>query len=373
MISMKINTLFKVKTNLLHSVSVMAITMLFVAFSGCGKSGYVINGVVQGAADGDTVTLELIDNMDLIILEKAVIKDGKFTFKGNQDSVALRYLSCVTQTDVFSLPLFLENGKIEVKMVLGEESVTGTPTNDIYQEIREGMNKALNKMNEIDNDTTLTDEQREQQLDEAEIEYSNAIKSGMEKNMDNVVGIFLFKEKYYENSLSENEVLFDKIPAKFLSDEQLIGIKRQMESQKRTDINRPFTDLTLQTPDGKSVKLSDYVGKGKPVLIDFWASWCAPCRQAMPELIKLYNTYKGKFEIIGISFDENIEDWQGAITRLELPWVHVSDLKGWKSEAAMQYGIHTIPHTVLIDKNGMIVARELHGVSLESKLAEILL
>lgn len=364
---------FTSQSRLLRGVAaLMTVFFIAVACGGSKKPGYTITGTVDGAKDGDVVYLEMIDNTQATVLGKGVISNGTFKIEGRQDSTMVCYLSCSTQKDVFSFPFFLENGNMTVRMENANNSVTGTPTNDIYQGIRDKVSAQIRRMNEIENDKSLTEEQKEDMMDEAEMAYDAAFKEGMAQNMTNPVGIYLFKEKYYENSLSENMALLRQIPEEYMSDLQLLGIQKQLEQQEKTDISKPFTDLTMHTPEGKTVKLSDYVGKGKPVLVDFWASWCAPCRQSMPELIKLYNEYKGKFEIVGVSFDEDGEAWKRAIAKLELPWPQMSDLKGWKSEAAMEYGIHSIPHTLLINNEGVIIARELKGADLADKLAEIL-
>lgn len=354
------------------AIAATAITLLSASCSDKGKSGYKIVGTVEYAADGDTVFLESIENMEVTRLDSAIIRNGTFSFKGRQDSTVARYLSCMTATDVFSIPFFLENGHIEVKMKSGNESVTGTPTNDIYQEIRSKMAEIMNKMNEIYSDSTLTEEVAEEKMDQMEREYTIAQKEAVKKNIANPVGVFLFKEQYFENSLAENQALFRQIPPKYLNDPVLMGMQKQMEFQEKTDMNTPFTDFTMQTPEGKTVKLSDYVGKGKLVLVDFWASWCGPCRQAMPDLIKVYTDYKGKLEIVGVSLDENPGAWKKAIARLGITWPQMSDNKGWASPAAMQYGVHSIPHTLLIDNDGTIIGRNLHGEELTDKLSAAL-
>ena len=146
------------------AIAATAITLLSASCSDKGKSGYKIVGTVEYAADGDTVFLESIENMEVTRLDSAIIRNGTFSFKGRQDSTVARYLSCMTATDVFSIPFFLENGHIEVKMKSGNESVTGTPTNDIYQEIRSKMAEIMNKMNEIYRDSTLTEEVAEEKM-----------------------------------------------------------------------------------------------------------------------------------------------------------------------------------------------------------------
>jgi peroxiredoxin len=138
-------------------------------------------------------------------------------------------------------------------------------------------------------------------------------------------------------------------------------------------VGKHFLDIEMPNPDGKTVKLSDYAGKGKLVLLDFWASWCPPCRRSMPGLRKLYAQYKNKgFEIVGISLDRNVADWKKGIADLQITWPQMSDVKFWKSAGAALYGVNSIPHTVLIGKDGTIVANNLEGDELASRVAELL-
>ncbi|WNJ20760.1 TlpA disulfide reductase family protein [Pontibacter sp. G13] len=129
-------------------------------------------------------------------------------------------------------------------------------------------------------------------------------------------------------------------------------------------------DLRFPTPAGDTLALSDL--RGKYVLVDFWASWCGPCRRENPNVKRVYATYHDQgFEILGVSLDRSKDAWVKAIAKDDLPWHHISDLKQWKSQAAQIYGIHSIPSTVLVDPSGAIVAKGLRGKALEEKLAEI--
>jgi len=129
-------------------------------------------------------------------------------------------------------------------------------------------------------------------------------------------------------------------------------------------------DFSQQTPDGESLRLSEL--RGKVVLVDFWASWCGPCRRENPNVVRMYNDYKDKgFEILGVSLDRDRERWLQAIEKDGLTWPHVSDLKGWQNSVAKAYGVHSIPHTVLLDEEGRIIARNLRGAALEKKLKEL--
>jgi peroxiredoxin len=133
----------------------------------------------------------------------------------------------------------------------------------------------------------------------------------------------------------------------------------------------PAPDFTMNERDGHPVSLSDF--RGKVMLVDFWASWCGPCRRENPHVVELYNHYHDKgFDVLGVSLDRTAEPWLQAIEKDGLVWHHVSDLQGWGNAAAKLYGVTSIPHTVLIDKEGNIIARNLRGDQLTAKLREVL-
>jgi len=150
-------------------------------------------------------------------------------------------------------------------------------------------------------------------------------------------------------------------------------ISKRIDVLERTAIGKQFTDFTMQDINGNEVKLSDYVGKGKYVLLDFWASWCAPCRAEMPNVLEAHEKFAGKdFEIVGVSLDSRKDAWANAINELNLPWPNISDLKGYECEGAIIYGISGIPATVLFDRNGTIIARDLRGDELAYELGKLL-
>lgn len=148
-------------------------------------------------------------------------------------------------------------------------------------------------------------------------------------------------------------------------------LQNELNRKKQLMVGGEAPDFSGPTPSGETLKLSDL--RGKVVLIDFWASWCGPCRRDNPHVVKMYEKYKDKgFDILGVSLDSSKDRWLGAIEQDGLVWNHISDLKKWQSEYARLYGVRSIPHTVLLDKDGKIIARGLRGQALENKVAEIL-
>jgi len=147
-------------------------------------------------------------------------------------------------------------------------------------------------------------------------------------------------------------------------------ITKEVQTLARLRIGAPAPELVLQTPEGDTIRVSDF--RGKITLIDFWASWCGPCRRENPNVVRLYQKYHPKgFEIFGVSLDQNREPWIRAIQQDGLVWKHGSDLKGWNSVAAQTYGVNAIPYTVLIDEQGRIIAKGLRGSQLEAFLQQL--
>ncbi len=147
-------------------------------------------------------------------------------------------------------------------------------------------------------------------------------------------------------------------------------VEQQMRSMASFITGAEAPDFALPTPEGDTLRLSDL--RGKVVLIDFWASWCGPCRRENPNVVRLFHKYKDKgFDILGVSLDRQRDRWIKAIEADGLTWHHVSDLKGWQNAVARLYGVRSIPHTVLVDREGRIIARNLRGPTLEARLAEI--
>ena len=147
----------------------------------------------------------------------------------------------------------------------------------------------------------------------------------------------------------------------------------ESQQPRGTEVGEQYTDIQLPGIQGNIVKISDYISKNKYTLIDFWASWCGPCRAEMPTVVKAYTDYHDKgFEVVGVSLDNDKEAWLQAIELLRMPWPQMSDLRGWDCEGAQLYNVRSIPSNVLIDQQGNIIAKDLRGEDLLNKMAELL-
>jgi thiol-disulfide isomerase/thioredoxin len=195
----------------------------------------------------------------------------------------------------------------------------------------------------------------------------------VKNNLDNVLPVYslYFNDLLFElnhEQLAEcmkKEYLFTSHPDMGYVWKYYQALQKRLPGQK-------FHNLEMADTAGVMHNLSEYVGKGNYVLIDFWASWCGPCIASMPALKEIYNTYSSKgLQIVGLSFDNKHENWVDAINRLELPWIHLSDLKGWESIASEVYGVRSIPEMILISPNGEIVAIGLHGTELEAAVSKV--
>ena len=184
---------------------------------------------------------------------------------------------------------------------------------------------------------------------------------------DDLAGFYAISS--LDPEVAENEIIAyaDKIKDKFGENRYVTQFKEETQKLKKMAIGQPAPALTSFTPSNKEVKLSSY--KGKYTLVDFWASWCMPCRQENPNLVKLYNIYHDKgFDILSVSFDDNPGSWMRAIEDDKLTWTHVSDLKAWSSPVVIDYRVKALPTSYILDPNGIIIAKNLRGDELEAFL-----
>ena len=360
------------KTLFIIAAGVMALT------SCNNEPSFKITGKAEGIADSTWVYLQEAHGMRLAKLDSAMILNEEFTFNGRQDTTVLRYLSAKPEGGKRQrIDFFLENGNINVNLC-GEASANGTPCNDAYQAFKnelDGAKKALDEVYAQFRDASLSNEQRTELQQKAGTLMSSLgdiTYKYIEQNATNKVGEYLFVEYNNYISTEQQQVLIAKLPEEAMNNRRVQRIAKHLEILTNTGVGKKFTDFELSTPDGKPMKLSEVVSKNKYTLVDFWASWCAPCRAEMPSVKAAFDKYADKgFGVVGISLDSDENTWKKSIKDMNMTWTHMSDLKGVDCEAAVLYGIQSIPYTLLIDQEGTILARNIRGEAMEKKLEEL--
>lgn len=242
--------------------------------------------------------------------------------------------------------------------------------------------KALDSIHKLTKTTAKDDSVRDalgQQRDQQIVQMNKDIASFVGSTTSPVAAFYVLKLMAPRSIQPEDLLpLTQKASERFAEDGSLAALTSQLKVSLASNnpdnyalLDKPAPDLSMQTPDGADMKISDF--KGKYLLVDFWASWCGPCRAENPNVVKAYNQYKDKnFTILGVSLDKDKAAWKKAIEADHLTWNHMSDLKYWSSAAVSAYQFNGIPFNVLIDPSGKIIAQNLRGEDLEKKLAEVL-
>ncbi len=314
-----------------------------------------IQGTIDPAFDLDSAEVTLfIQQQDTIIANTTTIQDGAFTLT-----------QVVTEPQVTRLMIdglgryniCVEPGTVIFDVVANDEpespvaafiSCTGTPNNDLLDAYNQQQFEAEKAVRAADTEETAN------QAWQAYIDMSYAF---IKEHLNTLASTHVFADMSYYLSLDQvGEILAQLTPTN-LAYGRIPRVQAGYEAMVKTAVGQPYTDFALPTPAGEELALSSLVGKTDYVLVDFWASWCGPCRRAMPALKELYAKYAGQLEVLGVSLDNDAEKWTGAIETLGLPWKHISDVKGWDCAAGKLYGVSAIPSTVLIDKDGIIIAR----------------
>lgn len=311
-------------------------------------------------------------------IDSVFTENGKFAFKGEIEDMTEGYLSVKGLENTI---VFLEKGaKLKLKGdvdAIEAAMISGTPLNEDMARYRSSIAELVKA--KVPHYRSGMEAYRAKQPYEAhfnEVEkYEEQIKPKTEafisENPASVASAYLVRRTFYYEDEEKLALYFNKLQKDALSSKYGIDIRKKVEINAKTGVGQMAMDFSQNDADGKAIALSSF--KGKYVLIDFWASWCGPCRKENPNVVKAYNEYKDKgFTILGVSLDQKKEPWLKAIEKDQLTWTHVSDLKFWQNEVAVQYGIQSIPANLLIDPTGKIIAKNLRGEVLAKKLEEII-
>jgi peroxiredoxin len=354
---------------------------LFALLTACAQqNAYDLRGKLTDEAwNGQWVHLYGLSEMNgLISLDSTRVEKNSFHLKGKVDTAGWYILMIQNPSAAPIYKDFYIGGKLECTVLKDRIQITGSKVNDQYQKFEDqyySMSTALIGLNQ-QMKANPQDESLKASFKAAYEEFAKSYRILAKKtildNMDNPMGVHVFEASLSSLENADLDSILAEASPKFLSNEIVKMVASQLELSRKVAEGAKCPDLTMSSPEGTSISLSQYIGKENFVLIDFWASWCAPCMRELPNVLDCYKTYHVKgFEVVGVSLDEDAAAWKAAINKNKIPWPQMSDLAGWKSEAVSLFSFSGIPHTVLVNPEGIIVAKNLRGDELKNKLKEI--
>jgi peroxiredoxin len=320
---------------------------------------FIINGNITGIPDNTPVNL-LNPNNGAVEATGNVV-GNKFTLRGKIAFPDFKVLSVNSQPPY--LNIFLDNSDINItgsKEGFENAVITGSPSHNQFAELM-----VIIKANETLFSGAESDETKARpvmaELEKYIAKYPSAY----------ITPLAIFRHHQLSQDAAKLEQMFTRLDPPVKSSPIGNYLAKMIEDDKKIPIGKPAADFSQADPEGKMISLSSY--RGKYVLVDFWASWCGPCRQENPNVVATYNKFKDKnFTVFGVSLDKAKDKWLEAIKADNLGWMHVSDLQGWGNAVAAQFGITSIPQNFLVDPKGNVVAKNLRGPALEAKLAQII-
>jgi len=361
--------------------------LLLVTLIGCqqnhdsgslSEQEYLLSGQVEGFEDSTWLYI----NIDNRVADSVMILDGSFELKGEIEEPKSVFL--MTQPPHAYTTFWLEPGEIALsghKDDFRNAIVDGPITNQRDHEMKAALKPLRSRMDSLNNlliqesrgAIEMDEEEKKQVVADyraASEAYTKANQDFIKKHPDSYVTLKVLDVYKTTWGKKTAEELFAAFPEDLKASAYGQNIQEYLDLAKSVAIGDEYTDFSMSNPKGEELTLSDI--KDKYVLLEFWASWCAPCRKENPNLVKTYNQYKDKgFEILGVSLDIDKQYWINAIEDDGLTWPQVSDLKGDQNKAALMYGVSGIPDNFLIGPDGKIVDRKLRGDRLKEKLEEV--
>ena len=344
----------------------------------CQSNSYKLSGTAEGLSEGDT--LYVTRDMETgIPSDTVIVKDGKFSLSGTVDTITLCMIYSAARNEI-NAPFFMESGNISIHLSEkpGASRVGGTLCNDQWQTLNDSViviGKEINRIAEHIYGNNLTEEEQQkgmEQIDRLNQRFAGVVVKAAEKNIDNEFGYFLLT--YYPEELIDNDTrarLIKELPAEKRQRSPIKQMEQALAAASKTAEGATINDFSQPTLDGTELSIMSEVSSHRVTVIDFWASWCGPCRQEMPFMIQMYDKYKDKgLGIVGVSLDNDHDAWMKGTEQLGIKWPQMSDLKGWENAVAQQFNITSIPHTIVVDQKGTILRRGLRGEALEAFIAE---
>lgn len=346
-------------------------------------TSYTIKGNIQGnKLDSATAFIKERVDHNWKTIDSVTVKNGKFEFSGKADTAKICYLDVAGKDDNrFRQAFILENGKITVKIdTLGSALIAGTRQNAILSNYNIEVGEMEYEMTSYydsekekhEKDWDSVKDLVEQKTNELQEKITQFQLEAAMKYVNTLAGSQIFMSSFYNFTVKDKEMLFAKMDVKTKAIPRIAELIAATDVEKKTSEGAHYVNFTMLDVNDKLVSLSDIVGKTDYLLVDFWASWCPDCRASLPGLKEFYEKNKGEhFDIVGVSFDKSKEKWVEAVQKFSLSWINISDIKYWDCEAGKLYAVNAIPTTVLIDKNGMIVGRNMELKKIQDLLNQI--
>jgi peroxiredoxin len=366
----------------MHNILLLIFIPLLISCSSGKEEKVIITGKLENS-NGETLILEQLTFSQSIVKDSTKVnKDGYFEIKTNLPEKGFYRLKINPQNFIILILDTIENINIaaNAKNLADGYKIEGTSEDSkLLQNLNEQLKISAIKRDSLQrvfmskqgdpniNQIGLQLESEYNAIINNQVEY---IKNFIRENNQSFASLAAIEQLNPETDLEYFKILHDGLNEKFPNSSYVQVFTSRYKELSKLAIGAEAPDIIMNTPTGETLSLSSL--KGKIVLIDFWASWCKPCRMENPNVVKLYNKYKDKgFEILGVSLDREKSAWLQAIKEDNLTWKHVSDLAFWNSSVVKQYNINGVPYTVLVDREGRIIAKGLRGPQLEKKLEEI--